>query len=273
MFYLSSPVHLFLVLALASGFAGRATGAEVVRIGGTGAGTVTLFALSEAAAAAGVALEALPSLGTAGGLRALGDGRLDLAIAGRPVMPEEAKTGLQVVAEIRTPFVFVTSLAAPPSMTPAELVDAFANPRVRWPSGGPITVVLRQRSDGDALLLSTLIPGMDAALEIARKRPEVPVSVVDDDNAELAERTKGSLATMSYSQVRIEARKVRPIAINGVAPSLQALGDGSYPYGKSFLLVVPAKPSAATQRFVVFLQSDAGRDALRGVHSMIGRAP
>jgi phosphate transport system substrate-binding protein len=244
-----------------------------MRVGGTGAGVVTIAALAEAAATVGVRIEALPSLGSTGGVRALGDGRIDLAIIGRAMTPEEMKPGLQVVFELRTPFVFVTSLPAAPSMTPAELVAAYGDPRARWPSGGPVAVVLRQRSDGDAIMLNGLIPGMDAAVELARKRPGVPVSAVDDDNAEYAERTKGSLATMSYSQVMIEARRVRTIAINGVAPSLQALADGSYPYSRPFYLVVPAKPGAAAQRFVAFLQSDAGRDALRGVHSVVGAAP
>lgn len=274
MWGLSSAVLVGAAGLLASVFAGGAARADVVRIGGTGAGTITLAAIAEqAAAGSGVVLQPLPSLGSAGGMRALNAGRIDLAILGRLMMPDEAKSGARVVAEIRTPFVFVTSLSAAPVMTGAEIVEAFGNQRARWRDGGPIALVLRQRTDGDAILLNTMLAGMDAALEQARTRPEVLVSIVDDDNADLAERTKGSLATMSYNQLMVESRKLRAIAINGVAPSLKAYEDGSYPYGRPFYLVVPATPSAATMRFVAFLQSERGQDVLRGVHSVLGRAP
>lgn len=264
-------IALGAILAAAIGGPVRA---ETIRIGGTGAGMVTLTALGDAIrAASGVAVRPLPSLGSAGGIRALNDGRIDMAVLGRVMSEEEAKAGAQVAAVLRTPFVFVTSEKVAPSMRAEEIVAAFADPRARWPGGQPVTVVLRQRSDADAMLLDRMFEGMAAAVAQTRTRPEVPVSIVDDDNAEIAERTAGSLATMSYSHLMIEGRRLRAVAIDGVAPSLETFASGRYRFGRPFLLVVPARPSAAAMRVVSFLKSAAGAEALRGVHCLIGDAP
>jgi phosphate transport system substrate-binding protein len=245
--------------------------AETIRVGGTGAGTVAMHALAEAIeTGSGVAVRTLPSLGSAGGMRALNDGRLDLAVIGREMADAEAKAGARIAFVLRTPFVFVTSEPVVPRMRAADLVAAYADPKARWPSGRPVALVLRQRSDGDARLLDTVLDGMAAAVEGARRRPEVLVSTVDDDNADMAERTAGSLATMSYSQVMTEARKVRMVTIDGVAPSLESFSDGRYPHGRSFFLVAPAKPGEAALRVLAFLRSAAGAEALRAVHCLPG---
>ena len=263
-----------LVAMLASVVTPVPAGAETMRIGGTGAGVVTLTALSGAIQdRTGVAVGRLPSLGSAGGMRALADGRIDIAVIGRAMTQEESKGGARVAMVLRTPFVFVTSEPVAPSMGVEEIVAAYADLRARWPSGRPVALLLRQRSDGDAMLLDRLVPGMAAAVERARKRPEVPVSVVDDDNAEMAERMRGSLATMSYSQLMIEERRVRVVRVNGVDPSLETFATGQYPYGRSFLLVVPQRPSGAAERVLAFLGSAAGAEALRGVHCLVGDAP
>lgn len=120
------------------------------------------------------------------------------------------------------------------------------------------------------MLVTRLFAGMDVAVEPARKRAEVPVSIVDGDNAEIAERTLGSLAMMSYSQLMIEQRLLRMVAIDGISPSLEALEDGRYRYGRSFYLVVPAAPSAAAKRFAAFVHSADGIAALRQVHCLPG---
>lgn len=245
-----------------------------MRIGGTGAGMVTMAALATAIeAGSGVTLRTLPSLGSAGGMRALNDGRIDLAVTGRPISAGEAKGGAQVALALRTAFVFVTSEPGAPSLRAAEILAAYSDPKAKWPSGQPVVLVLRQRSDADATLLDRMLDGMAPAVERTRKRPEVLVSMVDDDNAELAERTAGSLATMSYSQLMIEARKLRAVAIDGVAPSLETFADGRYPYGRPFYLVVPAKPGDATLRLLTFLRSPAGVDALRKAYSLPSDAP
>ena len=264
------PAVRFAMAAVLLGFlAGGTARADVLRVGGAGAGTATVAAMSDAVAAMdGIVVQTQPSLGSAGAMRALAAGRIDLAILGRGMTAEEAKSGALVAGAIRTPFVFVTSRTAPAAMSLAEIVRAYGDPRAQWGDGSPVILVLRLPTEGDAIVHERMSVAMAAAVAVARKRPEVLVSGSDDDNMTVAGETKGSLTTMSFSHLMIQGRKLSAISIDGVAPSLAAMMDGSYPFRRSFVLVLPSTPSAAAVRFVALLRGERGGDALRGVHSV-----
>jgi phosphate transport system substrate-binding protein len=244
--------------------------AETLRVGGTGAAVAMLpqlFAAFDGGDA--IKLEVIPSLGSAGGLRALADGVLDLAVSGREPSAEERKKGLTVIATIRTPYVLVTSRPGESGLKSSEVATMFGSPQAAWPDKMPVRIVLRPRSDSDSAVLAAAFPGMTAALEEARKRPDVPIAATDQDNAETAERLRGSLAGATFTQIKTENRNLRFVAIDGVAPSLEALDSGAYPYTKTLYFVAPAKPRPALERFVVFLRSVAGQAALRATGNFL----
>ena len=215
-------------------------------------------------------MEVIPSLGTGGAIRAVVDGVLDIAVAGRPITSEEAKLGLKQVAVVRTPFGLVTSNRNPNGLKSADIAAIFAAGNARWADGAPIRVILRPKSDSDTWLLGTLFPGMSAALDQARKRSDVPTAPTDQDNAEMAERVSGSLAGAAFTQIEMEKRNLRFVVIDGVTPTLENFERGTYPYVKSMRFVTPAAPQAAVTRFIAFLNSPAGQRALRETGTLPG---
>jgi phosphate transport system substrate-binding protein len=50
--------------------------------------------------------------------------------------------------------------------------------------------------------------------------------------------------------------------VNGTAPSLRTLADGSYPYYKTFSMVTGPKTSKEAQAFIRFINSPEGRSVL-----------
>jgi phosphate transport system substrate-binding protein len=237
--------------------------AETLRAGGVGAATQLLPALYAASGEQQVKLEVIPSLGSGGGLRALADGALDFAVSGRLLNAEELKQGLKIVATVRTPFVLVTSTAAPGGLKSSEISGVFSSPKSTWADGSPVRLILRPKSDTDTPILGGMFPGMVAAIETARTRQDVPIAATDQDNADAAERIPGSLAGSTLTQVRTEKRNLGFIAIDGVSPSLEALENGTYPYGKNIYFVTSAKKNPAVEKFLTFVQSAAGKDILR----------
>jgi phosphate transport system substrate-binding protein len=259
-------VRAFLFLTSAYVFLGLLSPlqASELRVGGTGSATELLKHLGDAFAKhSETRVEVIPSLGSSGAISALGDGVLDLAVSGRSLKPEEQNKGLTVALAMRTPFVIATSHPKPEGLKATDLAGVFSASKPTWADGAPMRPILRPRSESDTILMGALFPGLAAAIEIARNRPDIPVAATDQDNAEMAERLGGSLIASTLTQLLMEKRNLRPVAIDGVEPTFSNFVGGTYPYGKDLRFVVRSNPTPATERFLAFLASPQGQDLLR----------
>ena len=238
--------------------------AETLKVGGTGAVTEMLRQIAPAfEAETGIALQVIPSLGTGGANAALADGVLGLSVGGRDLKKKEAEQGLTVAATLRTPFGLVTSRPGPDSLKSAEIADLYKADKPSWPDGTPILIVLRPAEESDNMLLGDLFPGMSEAIKHARGRSDLSLAATDQDNAEMAEKTKGSLVGTSLTQMTTEKRNLRFVAIDGVAPSVENYANGSYPHAKTLYVVVPSKVSPEASAFLSFIATPAGVSLLR----------
>ncbi len=237
--------------------------AETLRLGGTGSASELLRRLGPAFEAEGaVRLELIPSLGSSGAIRALADGAIDLAVTGRRLKPQELASGLSVLLALRTPFVLATSHRRPDAMTLADVADAFRSQRAAWSDGVPIRPILRPETESDITLIGELFPDIARAIVVARGRPDIPVAATDQDNAEMAEQTPGSLVMSTLTQITMERRDLRLVPIDGVEPTFENFERGLYTHTKS-LFVVGTRGSASAERFAAFLRSSAGQRILR----------
>jgi phosphate transport system substrate-binding protein len=205
----------------------------------------------------------VPNLGGTGGIRALGDRMLDIAVAGRALRPEEAAKGLSQVASIQTPFGFVTSHARPDGLKSADIAEIYSSLAPSWGDGTPMRIVLRPQADSDTVLLAQHFPGMAAALDKARQRHEIPVAATDVENADKAESIPGSLTSASYIQIKSENRNLRFVALDGVEPSLENLERGTYRLGRRLHVFASTPPTRAAERFIACMRSPEGVQALR----------
>ncbi len=78
-----------------------------------------------------------------------------------------------------------------------------------------------------------------------------------------AEALPGALTTATLAAIESEHRLLNPIAIDGVAPTLQNLADGAYSLYKNLYLVIRSDASPIVHEFVRFVQSDLGTSILR----------
>ena len=245
--------------------------AEGLRIGGTGAVTEVLRQLApDFTAQTGIALTVLPSLGSSGANSAVADGKLGLAVSGRDLRDKEKARGLQVIGVLRTPFGFVTSRPGPDGLANTDIVRLYQSAKPVWPDGMPVLIVLRPADDSDNDVVAAFFPGMAETIAQLRKRRDLSVAATDQDNADMAEKTKGSLVPATLTQIRAEQRNLRFVTLDGVAPSVEAYLDGTYPYGKLLYLVASSPPSAEAKAFADFLASPARRSRLRDLGLVAG---
>jgi phosphate transport system substrate-binding protein len=238
--------------------------AETVRIGGTGAalGTMERMALEFRKRQPDFSYEVIPNLGSGGGLKALAKGAIQIAVMSRPMSPEERSADFVVVEYGRTPFVVVTAKSGIKSISRAQLVDLYGVVQARWPDGSPVRPVLRPATDIDSELLAQLSPEMKPALASAMAREGMVVAATDRESADAIEKLPGAVGTSSLALLLSEGRRLTPLAIDGVQPSVRTLADGSYPYAKTMSMVVHRNPPAATGKFLAFVASDEGRRVL-----------
>jgi phosphate transport system substrate-binding protein len=86
--------------------------------------------------------------------------------------------------------------------------------------------------------------------------------LTEQDAVDAIERLPGGLGTATVALLQSERRRARALAIEGVAPTLENVADGSYPYVKTMYLVVTQDAPASVMKFVQFAGSGAGRRVL-----------
>lgn len=241
---------------------------HTLRIGGTGSALGTVRLLGDAAAmgnAVAARLDIVPNLGSSGALRALQAGAIDIALITRPLTPVESATGLVAYEYGRSPFVFVTNKAGVQNLTSQAIADFFSGRTPTWPDGQPVRVVLRPSTDINNVYLAAFSPDIAVALSVAHKRPGMVVASTDQDAADQAERLPGSLAATTLSLLLSEGRKLNVIAVDGAAPSSNALANDSirYPHVKPMLIVTRGTPNGAAAQLIEFVKSPQGRAILQ----------
>jgi phosphate transport system substrate-binding protein len=209
----------------------------------------------------GVRVEVLPALGSSGGIRALIDGKIELAVTNRePNEKERALAPLKSFTYARTPLVIavhkdlgVTSIASDQlAALYGEGAPSFANGRRARP-------VLRVSDATDTGIVKSISPAVAAAIEAASGRRGMLDGTTDSDTADLLERTPGAFGPSTLSLIESERRPLVALAIDGVAPSLATLASGQWKLHKRLILVMPESPPPKAQLFVAFVQSAEGR--------------
>jgi phosphate transport system substrate-binding protein len=170
---------------------------------------------------------------------------------------------LREAAGIRTPFGLVTSHRNPNGFKSAEIAQLYQSDKPLWADGSPIRIILRPTNESDTMVLGNMFPGMSAAIAKVRSRADLSVAATDQDNADMAERMPGSLVAATFTQIKMEKRNLRFVAIDGVAPSLEDFETGKYPFGKTMYLVLPAQDNPVAKRFLAFLRTPKGTAAIR----------
>lgn len=243
-----------------------AKASDALRVGGTGSGVGGMRLVAEALARqpGAPAVEVLPAFGSAGGIAALIEGRLDIAVTNRlPNAAESARAGFKVQEYARTPFVMaVHRNLGLQALTGAQFAALYAEGAAVYPNGQRARPVLRLPEEIDSRLVAALVPAAGPPHEAAQARKGMLRAATDAEAAEMVEKVPGAFAASTLAQIESERRPLVALTIDGRVPTTAALASGQYPHFKPLYLIVRANANVRTQRFVDFLLSDAGQSVL-----------
>jgi phosphate transport system substrate-binding protein len=194
---------------------------DIVRIGGAGTGLGSMKILADAYEKLhpGTTVKILPSLGSAGGIKALLHGAIDIAISGRPLKPEEQKEGAAAVEYARTPFVFVVHKGVNKAdITTREVEMIYSGQLLKWPDGSRIRLILRPENEADTLLTKTISKDMEQAVRLAQSRPDMIIAVSNQESDDAVAKVPGAFGGTTLVQIETEKRPLKMLSFNGIPP-------------------------------------------------------
>lgn len=243
----------------------RTVPGETIRVSGSGSAVESIRPLAESFVKSNpsVKIDIPPGMGSSGGVKAVLEGMLDVAVTSRRLAGEERSRGAYEIPYARTPFVFaVHRKTRRRGVTRREVLDIFRGTMSAWGDGTPVRLVLRPRSDSDVETLLGMWPDMAPALDAAYAREGMMTAMTDQDAADALEAVRGAFGTTTLALVKAGRRNVRVLALDGVRPGVERLADGSYPHAKTLYLVTGPAPSRAARAFVDFVRSPGGASIL-----------
>ncbi|MEE9313245.1 MAG: substrate-binding domain-containing protein [Rhizobiaceae bacterium] len=164
-----------------------------------------------------------PSIGSGGGIAAVGAGKALLARVARPLKPAEKETGLVSRSIFRLPTaIYVNAELKIGALSYSDLVAIYEGRITNWNVvGGPdlrIKVVRREDTDSSLTVLKKTMPGW-ATLDITSRSK---TALTTQDAVETVKEVRGGIGFGPFS--RVLENSVRVLSIGGLYPT-----DSLYP--------------------------------------------
>lgn len=199
------------------------------------------------------------SIGSGGGIRALQDGAIDIALISRPLKADERAAGLVAVPYARAPVVFaVHDSVTDRSIRAEQIVPIYAGEQAQWNDGTSIVVLQREAGDSSHAAVARFLTGFDAADEAAHARRRWRVLYNDAAMDDALASTEGAIGIVGSGALP-EDLPIHALALDGVEPNVANVADGTYPLSKDLAFVTLGEPAGQAAELIRFALSPAGR--------------
>lgn len=259
------PVLAFLILA-GPAMAGPASGTPLVFAGsGTNLPVIRILAGAFQRSHPGITIDVPASIGSASGIRAAADGAIAIGMISRPLKENEKGLGLEVRNFARTPMIIgVHPSVAEGNITFEELLDIYRGKKGKWRDGRDIIVLTREPGDSSIEALVMEVPGFKGVYEESRQTKRWSILYKDLIMNETLAKTPAAIGLSDLGSVTIERHAIKPLKVNGVAPTLDNLAGGKYPLYKNLTFVYRKdKLPAEARDFIDFVRSREGEKILK----------
>jgi phosphate transport system substrate-binding protein len=206
--------------------------------------------------------------GSSQGLKNLINGSVAIAATSRPLKPEEAEAGIQLVPIAKDAIAIVVGINNPfkGGLTKDQVRDIYQGKITNWSEVGgtnlPIKVINRGVTSGTRqAFLDIVLVGQqfapDSANFITWKQ--------DETTAILRDLGDNGISYATTTQVE-KQEIVRILPINGVAPTdIEAIKAGKYPISRSLFLAAKKTTSPVVKQFIEFALSPQGQQILQNL--------
>ncbi len=208
--------------------------------------------------------------GSGNGAKALLNGTCDIANLSRDLKDSEQEA---MKTKGVVPFKHVAAFDALPVIVhPSNKIDALTIDQVRdiytgkitnWKEIGgsdrPIVVVSRDTSSGTFESFSELVLGKDVRIT---EKAEYAGS-----NGAVRQRIQMTKGAIGYAGLGFVDRSVKPLKINGVAPTAENVVNQTYPLARALHMFTNGEPKkgSLTEKFIALIRTEKGREIVEEI--------
>lgn len=205
------------------------------------------------------------SIGSRGGIAAATAGAISLGMVARRLTPAEQAGGLCYVPFALTAQAIVANATVPDDgLTTAELNAIYRGKKTSWRNGRKIVVLTREQQETAILLLAARLPGFGEAYRESMAGHYWYVLYSDQEMLKAVATIRDSLGISDIGQIAAEGYVVKPLTLNGVAPTLENALNGSYPLVKELAFVYRSdRLPPEAQQFIDFTKGKEGARILQ----------
>ena len=199
-------------------------------------------------------------LGTGARLRALAEGKIQIALASHGIAADDIRKGnLKVLEVAKGAIIFAVHASVPlTKITDSQVCDVYSGKIRDWQSlaglNSPITVLTRPPTEVDPEVIRAKVGCFKELKEVETAK----VMARGGDMAKGLAETPYSIGMTSMTVVEQGGSKVKALEFNGVAPTPANVKNGGYFLTRDFLFVIKADATPAVKRFVDFVLSPEG---------------
>lgn len=200
----------------------------------------------------GTAIQVPGSIGTRGAIKAAADSAIAFGLISRPLEKQELELGFTVRPYARVPItVVVHPSVREEEITFQELIDIYRGTKTRWKLGQEIVVHAREKSDSGFQVLQNQIPGFREVYQASLQANRWSVYYNDQEANQAIAKTPYAISVSDLGMIKTERLPIKPLKLNGVAPSTETLADGTYPLGRTLSFIY--RESSLTPQGKAFL--------------------
>ncbi len=202
--------------------------------------------------------------GSNAGLKALMEGRIQMAASSRPLNASEVQAGLQAIPVAKDALAVAVGVNNPykGGLTLQQLADIFQGRITNWSQVGgpdrPIRVLNRAPQSGTYSVFQELVL---LGLPFAPDGPNFTTAKEDATTPLLRALGEDGITYSTVDQVQNQ-QTVRIVPIDGQMPTREAIQSGRYPLARNVFLVVPQKTSPVVADLINYALSDQGQQII-----------
>jgi len=209
------------------------------------------------------------SIGSGGGIKAVGNDEYVLGRVSRPLKEKEADLGLSYLPFAKDAIVFaVGSDVNIKSLTEKQLVDIFTGKIDNWKQVGGSNAHIRALAREKTETSRTIIDRHMSEFAQLEYGDQVKLAYRDYEMVDMLEKYPTSIGWLTASSV---SSKMHPIMINGIEPTPQNVSSGKYPLFSEYAFIFKKKNlNDPAEKFIDFMFSDEGKKlmAMNGLMSI-----